>query len=434
MSDPILKTLPELTAAAAPSLTDLLPIYQGANPLKKITWASLQENITTLAPLLRLNKPIRTIIPFGDSITQTSSIETGGLWQYGQGWPVNACLIAGLQIIRNAGIAGDTIYQMGARLQADVIDYAPDACIVAGLTNDYPFASNATMALALDEYESICIQLLAASILPIVVVPPTKDTGAASARTVRPFLYALAKYYGLPVIDQYRITADPSTGLYRSGYSSDGTHPNTTGMAPMAVEGAAVLAAIRSAPSAPIYLSAYDETTAGNFQNLARNGCFSRVSSSPTPDGWTVNATGATQTVVPVTPTYATPWATGNTFTYDKAGTTQVYALYGQNITSGWSVGDRIIFSGRLKVSGLSSATGFNLAIETIGGSNPIFRMMTAWTINGSYLFSAEMDVPAAATQLIPTLFLQDIGVWEVNSLTVFNQTAADAIWMPGQQ
>lgn len=409
---------------------ELVPMVQGG-----VTVRAPSSSFATRARVLSAIKPIRTIIPFGDSITETSSTEVApGVWQYGQGWPVNACLTAGLQIIRNAGIAGNTIFQMGARLQTAVIDYAPDACPVAGLTNDMPFASNATMALALNEYESICIRLLAANILPIVVVPPTKDTAAASARTVRPFLYALAKYYGLPLIDQYRVTANPATGLYRSGYSSDGTHPNTTGMVPMTAEAVSVLSALRSYPAAPAYLSAYDETTAGNFQNLARNGCFSRVSSSPTPDGWTVNATGATQTVVPVTPTYATPWATGNTFTYDKAGTTQVYALYGQNITSGWSVGDTIVFNGRLKVSGLSSATGFNLSLEVIGGAAPQFRPMSAFTINADYFFSAEMEVPTGATQLVPTLFLQDIGVWEVNALTVFNQTAADAIWTPGQQ
>lgn len=35
MADPILKTLPELTAAGAVSDSDLLPIYQGVSPLKK---------------------------------------------------------------------------------------------------------------------------------------------------------------------------------------------------------------------------------------------------------------------------------------------------------------------------------------------------------------------------------------------------------------
>lgn len=40
MADPILKTLPELTAAGVPATTDLIPIYQGANPLKKLTWAN----------------------------------------------------------------------------------------------------------------------------------------------------------------------------------------------------------------------------------------------------------------------------------------------------------------------------------------------------------------------------------------------------------
>lgn len=40
MTSPVLKTLPELTAAGTPATTDLIPIYQGANPLKKLTWAN----------------------------------------------------------------------------------------------------------------------------------------------------------------------------------------------------------------------------------------------------------------------------------------------------------------------------------------------------------------------------------------------------------
>lgn len=45
MADPILKTLPELTAASTPSGTDLLAIYQGTSPLKKITWSNFLEAI-----------------------------------------------------------------------------------------------------------------------------------------------------------------------------------------------------------------------------------------------------------------------------------------------------------------------------------------------------------------------------------------------------
>ncbi len=45
MADPIVKQLPDLTAATTPSDTDLLPIYQGSSPLKKITWANLLEAI-----------------------------------------------------------------------------------------------------------------------------------------------------------------------------------------------------------------------------------------------------------------------------------------------------------------------------------------------------------------------------------------------------
>lgn len=45
MADPILKTLPELTAAGAVSDTDLTPIYQGASPLKKITTLLLRAYV-----------------------------------------------------------------------------------------------------------------------------------------------------------------------------------------------------------------------------------------------------------------------------------------------------------------------------------------------------------------------------------------------------
>lgn len=365
------------------------------------------------------------VIPFGDSISIGASTTNNTMWQYGSNYAETSLFLAGhrFQIIRNAGISGNTTTQMLARVQADVWDYSPDVVLLGGGTNDLSTGMvDSGYTTCFNNLEAIVVGCLNRGILPIIVTCPPKNGAVPESRKAQVFYYLLAKAYGLPLLDMFQICADASTGQYKTGYSDDGTHPNDTAIAAIAAVFGPALANIDALHSGP-YLAAVSELTVGTFPNLIRNGSFAKVASSPTPDSWTVNAAGATQTIPAATAPY-----TGNTFTYAKASGAGVYALFGSGIT-GWSVGDNLVMSGRIKSSGRSGAlTGFIMTLDATSGA---LRPMTTWKQDGDFVFSAEMVVPTGTLALTPKLFVNDVGTLEVNNLTVWNKTAALAIWSP---
>lgn len=386
---------------------------------------SLIRNVSTLG------RPIR-IIPAGDSITQNNSTFASGLWQYGAGYAEVSIMQSGARyrILRNAGISGNTSAQLLARIQTDVIAYAPDVCMVMIGTNDFVsgMASSAYSSL-FNNVEQIVLALLKAGILPVIVTPPPRDVGTTEAKNAQWYYYALAQYYGLPLIDMFRTLVDASTGTYASGNSSDGIHPIAAGITKMIAAATPVLSSLAGSACAP-YLAAVSEASGNAFANILRNGAFA-LGTSGAPTGWTVNSTGATPTSVAATQPY-----TGNTFTYNKTVGGAAFALSGGSPSvagGGFSVGDTLQMNVRMKVSGLTpaTATGYQLRLEADSGG--ILRT-NGWVQNGDMVFSSEFTVPAATTTLTPTLFVQDVSQYEVSNWTVFNVTKANAIWQPGQQ
>ena len=386
--------------------------------------------------ILRINNGTRQlkIIPFGDSITQGSSIFASGAWQFASQYCETGIYLAGprFQLLRNAGIAGNTTTQMLARIGTDVLAYAPDVVLMLGGTNDIQSGmTNAQIATCMGNLESMVRLMLQAGILPVIVTPPAKSTLQAESRKLQPFYYALAQAYGLPLIDLFRLTVDPVTGNYLAGYSGDGTHPNPTAIAAIAPVVAATLTNLSASFCAP-YTAAFSETSTGNPANLLRNGNFANVTTPPAPDSWSINATGATQTVVAATPSASAPW-NGNTFNYQKTGTGTVYALSGSGFTTGFAAGDTIQFSGRINVSGVSAGSlqGFTLSLDMSPGGN--FRPMVNWGQVGDFVFCNQLVVPAGTTGLTPTLYLNgnDLATYKVNNLTAINLTQLNAIWQP---
>lgn len=374
-----------------------------------------------------------TIIPAGDSITQSNSLLSGGMWQFSAGWAEASILQSGARyrILGNAGIAGNTAAQLLARLQTDVITYTPDVCPVMIGTNNFSAGmADSAYTTLFNTIEQIVLQLLRAGILPVIVTPPPRNNAATESKNAQWYYYALAQYYGLPLIDMYRVLVDPSTGQYKAGFTSDGTHPIAAGVTQMIAAATPVLANLAAAVCPP-YLAAVSEASGNNFANMLRNGSFAISATPPTPDGWTVNATNATQTIPGATQPY-----TGNTFTYNKTVSGSAFALFGSaaTVASGaYSVGDTLRMNLRLKVSGLTpaTATGFRAILLSSTGAK---TQLTDNVQNGDYVFSTELIVPSSTTTLTPQLFVQDVAQYEVNNWTLFNVTKASAIWQPGQQ
>ncbi|TDN70422.1 GDSL-type esterase/lipase family protein [Paraburkholderia sp. BL10I2N1] len=380
-------------------------------------------------PIIHNN--LRRIIPFGDSITaSTSWASADGIWYQSTGYAETSIRMAGpkYQFVRNAGIPGNTTAQMLARVQSDVIAYAPDVVLFMGGTNDITSGmTGAAMASMMNNIEKIILRLLNANIMPVLVTPPVRNAAAPESRQVQLFYYLLADYYHLPLIDTYRVTVDPATGNYLTGYSPDGTHPGPAGIQAIAQQASLVLANIDSYFS-PTYLAAYSETSTGQPANLIANGSFAQQTIPGTPDHWGVSTTYGSWTLTPAAQPY-----TGNLFAYTLT-TAPAYALYAPGITTGYSANDTLVFSGRLIVSGPTPATmsGFTLALDMTGDHvRPFSGQLTV----GTFDFSQEFVMPASQVSggLTPTLYTMDLGSYTCANMTLWNKTATQAIWKPGQ-
>lgn len=393
--------------------------------------------------LVQRSAPQRIIV-YGDSITQTNSysgIPDGSpprdeIWTQGYGYAEQSIFrsLKPYRYVRNAGIAGQTTAQILARLNDDVLVYKPDVVLLMAGTNDILAGQvDQSYTNMMSNIELMVVGMMEQGCDVILATPPTKDSAPDETRMAIQFFYMLADYYNLPLLDTYKITVNPQTGMYKDGYSEDGVHPNPVGIDAIAVEGAKVLAEPWKYTN-PTYLAAVSEATVGNRPNLIGNGAFALP---PSPiDGTTLQAwdVGVDHATFTWDTAAALPW-TGNNFVYTQgagAGGGQ-YALYGSGISTGYKEGDVLVGSLHLKTTGLTvaSAQGFTWGFGFDNGDNA--RLTNSWPYNAEWVLSQEIIVPKSPGNLIPSLYVQDVGVYTVNNVTLWNRTAAEAIWKPGQ-
>jgi len=193
----------------------------------------------------------------------------------------------------------------------------------------------------------------------------------------------------------------------------------------MAAHAASILSNI-SAYRAKPYLAAYSETTAGNPANIIRNGSFAQQATPGTPDGWWLNASGATNDVTQDAPA---PF-TGKEFIHVKDEEGQVfYPLVAAAIT-GQAAGDRIRFTGNLKVEDLGEHTaGYSLALEASQhGVRPFYSIREQ---EGDFTFDTEMIVEEGYAGIAPYFLCAATGTYRIRNLTAINLTAMGRTWKP---
>lgn len=382
---------------------------------------------------------LRTILPWGDSITASASIfvgqvnptTVGTVTSYYSGYAETLIRAAKRFIqVSNAGFPGQNNAAILARFEVDVLPFAPDAVLIMMGTNNFVAGmTDAQMTAALQDCERAVLKCLQHGILPILVTPPPKNSNPLAARVYASYLYDIADYYEVPLIDLHRLLVDPTTGNYASGttLSADGTHPTDAAITLIASQFASALAAIENYQP-PVYMDPVSNSVGSTtLTNLIPNGNFARVTSSPTPDGWSVNAAGATQTLGALSASNY-PY-TGNEFRYVLPSDGDAYALYGQTLNV--VAGNKIRLSGSLSVSGQAAGTSksCHLGGDFDTGS---FRPIYNWHQNGDVDFSAEYTVPAGQSHFTPTFYLQAAGTYKVRNLTLVDLTARAALYAPG--
>jgi lysophospholipase L1-like esterase len=155
----------------------------------------------------------------GDSITE-------GVGSTSLDYPEFMNAYLGSQVL-NAGVGGDTLGQMLARID-DVVNFNPSVCVILGGTNNC--GSDAGVASAIATVPEITESLLNSGIRPVWCLVMPRSLASSNTRLKR-LNRAIVSYcydYGLTVIDTFSPFAD-SSGNYNAAYFTDGLHPNQLG-------------------------------------------------------------------------------------------------------------------------------------------------------------------------------------------------------------
>ena len=306
----------------------------------------------------------------------------------GMSWLTWAQHYSGGRIIRskNAAIIGNTLAQMDARVQVDVIAHKPDACIVVSGYNDA--FQNVTLASYQESMKSIHGKLLAAGIEMIVCTPlPTANGGAgfsAILDSYSTFVREFAGTYGLQLLDFNADMKHTDGGLIPSVKTDgDGVHPGAAGQM---VLGKYV--ADRLSPRLPRAASTPLRRALGPFGNIAPNRLFSgTVTNGMAASVFRVGAADGA-----VTPSVVTaPFVEGNMQRITHAGSTAL-SRYAQRVQKAgqWDTGDLLAFTGVVTTSGIPAEVEVEFNTAPYGHKA---ARVTKDAVRAAYY--AELRVPA---------------------------------------
>lgn len=275
-------------------------------------------------------------IPLGDSISYTS------LPYVGPSWAEIFPALSGqrFRMIRNAAIGGQTAAQMLARIQADVIAYAPRYCVILAGTND--LSAGTTLTAYKVTITAMITALRAAGITPILgTIPPNNTLSyAPMINTFNDWLRIFCQAQSIPLIGFHGDLVDVTTGGFKAGYASDNAHPSAVGALVMA--NTALTALDRVLPPAPSILPTYGSTTAATGLNLVVNPLLRDVAPvNDVPDGWSFNGTPAGFTTTVTTDARFLGNCLKHVFTNPAAAKTLFQTIAG---AGKFSVGDKLRF------------------------------------------------------------------------------------------
>lgn len=356
-----------------------------------------------------------TFIALGDSIEGASTVYSSVTESLSFNWPNQVNIRSGQNIryLYNAGIAGNTCAQMLARNQTDVINRAPAVAALKCGTNDVAGVFSLTSSSA--SITSIITAWIQAGIRPILcTIPPRSDNDSyiPNILQLNAWIRKYAQANGITLVDFYTILVDPSNAHYRSGYSSDGVHPTATIASAMADYFIARTNGMFPAWSPTVGYN----NAAGDTVNLVLNSLFGSGGGAPT--NWNFSGNNCTHSAVANT---IPPGGNWFQFVCTNLGTDEIY----QDITTGWSVGDKLAFSGKINTSGATSgALTYSIKLDMLNGTPFISVPLNAYAIDETGTFYIEATVTAGTTNVRPHIDIASgtgtiqISQWSVIDLT----------------
>lgn len=148
-----------------------------------------------------------------------------------------------IQIVRNAGVGGNTSGQMITRFDEDITPYAPGVVVLRAGTNDLTGLASpldpGQVSERLEQYKTNIVALVAKvrqiGAAPVLMsVPPSSGSQDPQRQQFifrqNAWLRGYCAQQGIIFIDDFVALADPLTGQYVPGYTDDGVHPNAAGV------------------------------------------------------------------------------------------------------------------------------------------------------------------------------------------------------------
>ncbi|QRI45084.1 esterase [Microbacterium phage Shocker] len=359
-------------------------------------------------------------IALGDSLTSLA----GGGAPY-MGWATQLGILSDgqLQVLRNAGVPGDNAADIRARLQADVLAYAPTLVSLWVGTND--ITQGRTLAAYKADVQAIVAALKeAGASVALLTIPPRADASkAATISAWNAWLKTFARAESIHLVDAHAALSDPATSTYKSGYDSgDGVHISQSGHNAVANLFATEILPRLSASRALTPLSNTDP------QNLLSNGLLlTNVDGTPTvPDSFFYIGGEA---AVNVSVVDDADFRGGKAWQYAAVNPTS-FQEFLQNAAAAWSPGDQLLFTFKLKVvssSGVSGASGLNVNCNFFGstGINPAAQFISLAGLKGrvSSVFTVPSGTTTVQLDLVFNLGASASATYRVGEFAIYNLT-----------
>lgn len=370
------------------------------------------NTIRTPGDLSRGNRTVG----LGDSIMLGSGDNTNGYLGPTSFFTLGSILsMQRIKHLRNAGVASETVAQMLARLQTDVISYDPAKCLFMGGANDVGASFSvstygATVTQIYRQLRAAGIEMIVCSLSPRAGSPQGLNTMKANR-----WLQRFAEAHGLHFVDMYTPVVDASTGGFLSTYSGDGLHPNAAGARVLGQALSDQLSAVypKNAP-----FSAFWQT---DPTNLITGGGFNvDTNADGIADNWSVSGAAGTYTFSLVTDTSVKgKW---QQIQITVAGS----RFFNQTIASGWSVGDRVAFSGRVSTTVEAGSLSAYVIVAFTGGTPARFASLyncAADISDGRFYYEGVVPIGTSAMSVQVQNNGTGTGTIKVAELSLVNLT-----------
>lgn len=282
-----------------------------------------------------------------------------------------ACILSDQRIpfLDNAGASGETIQDVMARIEDDVVPLDPSHCVVCCGTNNL---GDDDFDGAVAAYAAGIQRLRGAGIEPVICLPPPRsainDNAKLYQNKLMLWLRTYARHHGIVLADLYTPLANPLTGEYDTGMGNPSeapgyVHPSVAGSKLMAQ--ALVTALSDAMPAGGVYLA----TTYGGPDtdvSLIPDGNFAiDTNADGVANNWFGTSSGGTVT-------FSRQADAGGRYWQRMAVTSApASASLSRPIPTPWAVGDELELSFRLRTSDNQSGDGGFLWRFDWGGGSP---------------------------------------------------------------